>query len=307
MSTYAGNTNQQIKRFGAQLLFAALFALAMAAGFSLWNLPRAEAGAKAPQTFYGPAREIGAGSARSYVTMSDGQPIEIGIELEEDALRDLPAPDPKSHHHVVAGMHLDMSEYLLELPDQAKSTPFNFLELDWNPAGHEPAGIYDKPHFDFHFYTITQAERDAIDPSDPEYARKAARFPRPEFVPASYMTPPPITPVPKMGLHWVSTAADELHGKPFTQSFIYGSWNGRVAFLEPMITKAFLDSKPDLTLPIAAAQCYEPAGLYPATYSIRYDQASGKYRIALKDFTSRDCKLPDTRVAEIPEPAHGNK
>jgi hypothetical protein len=200
-----------------------------------------------------------------------------------------------------------MTEYLLELPEQASSTPFKFLELDWNPAGHEPPGIYDRPHFDFHFYTISQAERDAIDPADPHFVHKAEHLPRPELLPASYITPPPITAIPRMGVHWVSSHAEELHGKPFTQTFLHGSWNGRMIFFEPMITRAFLEGKPDVSFPISAAQCYEPAGLYPTTYSIRYDGKSRTYRVALKDFVTRGCNQPGTKVAEIPEPAPGNQ
>ncbi|HEV2641696.1 MAG TPA: hypothetical protein VGT98_03275, partial [Candidatus Elarobacter sp.] len=27
--------------------------------------------------------------------------------------------------------------------------------LQWHPMGHEPEHVYDTPHFDVHFYTIT--------------------------------------------------------------------------------------------------------------------------------------------------------
>ena len=42
------------------------------------------------------------------------------------------------------------------------------------------------------------------------------------------------------------TAPPELQpppaGKTFTETFIYGSWDGKFIFLEPMITKAYLES-----------------------------------------------------------------
>jgi len=50
---------------------------------------------------------------------------------------------------------------MVQLPQQHASA-FKFVELDWNPGGHEPAGVYDTPHFDFHFYTIDVAQRNAF-------------------------------------------------------------------------------------------------------------------------------------------------
>lgn len=299
----SNNNTQEKRRFRAGLLFAAIAALTGATALNIWNPPKAEARDDSPQTFYGPAKAMGAGGARSYVSLKNGMPVEIGYELEEDALNGLPAPKPQQHHDMSV-MHLDMTEYLLELPEQAaKATPFKSLELDWNPAGHEPPGIYDRPHFDFHFYTITRAERDAIDPRHPDFSRQGERLPRAELLPASYITPPPITPIPRMGLHWVSSHAEELHGKPFTQTFLHGSWNGSMIFFEPMITLAFLKGQPDLTLPISPAKCYEPAGQYPTTYSIRYDLNKRVYRVSLGNFVQRGCENRDNNIAEAESPA----
>ena len=63
-------------------------------------------------------------------------------------------------------------------------TPYKFIELDWNPAGHEPAGVYTLPHFDYHFYKIGVAERDAIVPTDPAFAVKSANVPAADLMPA---------------------------------------------------------------------------------------------------------------------------
>ncbi|HYL92462.1 MAG TPA: DUF5602 domain-containing protein [Alphaproteobacteria bacterium] len=279
----------------------AIFTLAVGVTLRLANPFGAEARGKATQTFYGVPHAMGAGNARSYITLSGNVPVEVGVELSENALTALPSGET-GHHHEMSGAHVDMTEYLLDLPEQAKVTPFKFLELDWNPHGHDPSGIYDRPHFDFHFYTITLSERDAIDPTDPDYMRKAQHLPDPKLVPASFMTPPPITPVPHMGLHWISTQADELHGKPFTQTFVRGSWNGRMVFFEPMATRAFLESKPDIVLPIADAKCFDPAGYYPTEYRIRYEPATKGYRISLSEFAYRDCEVPGTSIARAEQP-----
>ena len=54
-----------------------------------------------------------------------------------------------------------------------------------------------------------------------------------------------------MGLHWLDIGAPELNGGEFRYTLYYGSWNGRIIFDEPMITKAVLESREtvDVTLP----------------------------------------------------------
>ena len=47
-----------------------------------------------------------------------------------------------------------------------------------------------------------------------------------------------------MGVHWIDPeVAGVRRARQFTQTFIYGSWNGRLIFAEPMITKALLESR----------------------------------------------------------------
>lgn len=50
-----------------------------------------------------------------------------------------------------------------DLPGQGSHfQPFGTAQLDWEPRGHAPTGIYDDPHFDFHLYYTTAAEVEAI-------------------------------------------------------------------------------------------------------------------------------------------------
>ena len=49
--------------------------------------------------------------------------------------------------------------------------------------------------------------------------------------------------VPTMGAHWIDVTAPELNGQPFTETFIFGSFDGKMTFYEPMITKAFIEEK----------------------------------------------------------------
>ena len=237
---------------------------------------------------YGAPVNLGQGRVRSYITFDESKadaPVEIGLAMDEAALEGLPA---------AAGGHgeghADMHEYVIQLPAWNPTT-FKFVELDWNPAGHEPAPIYDKPHFDFHFYTITKAERDAIVPTDAQFQQKAERLPTADFFPARYLSPPPVSAVPKMGVHWIDMATPELPPTmaPFTATYIFGSWDGKVIFQEPMITRAYILSKKtaataaerDELIPVGRTAKVQEKGYYPQAYRITYDATAKEYRVAL--------------------------
>jgi hypothetical protein len=219
---------------------------------------------------YGSAVRVGNGSARSYLVIQNGRPQELGIALSENALTGLP----------VTGMS---HEYLLPLPAR-NPTQFKVIELDWNPGGHPPPMVYTVPHFDFHFYVISLAERNAIVPSDPAFATKAANFPPADFRTPGWVPPPgpaAAEAVPRMGIHWINPTSPEFHGLGFTKTFILGSWNGRVTFFEPMVTQAYLLGKPDDLTELPSAPRYEPAGWYPRAYRVRWDAGSREWHVAI--------------------------
>jgi hypothetical protein len=253
---------------------------------------------------YGTPQKIGNGMVRTYVVLDQkqgGAPLEVGVALSEAAMDGLPAPVPGT---------MNMHMFLLDMPAQ-NPTPYKFVQFDWNPMGHEPAGVYDLPHFDFHFYTVSKDVRASILPNDPQYAQKAANFPAPAYRPPFYIDaatpaqiPPAAATVPQMGLHWLDVRSPELQGmagnpagfKPFTKTFIYGSWDGQYIFDEPMITRAYLVEKRAATeaavrdeiIPVPTAQRYSPAGYYPSAYRIAWDAQAKEYRVALVQLSWRD-------------------
>lgn len=244
---------------------------------------------------YGPVQSLGQGSARTYLERdANGEPVALGVALSRRALDGLPqTPLPGGPSAV---------NLTLALPEGADQTGFDHVMLDWNPGGHEPEHVYTLPHFDFHFFLTSPAERDAIMPNDPAWAEKAGRFPPAEFLPADYAagsTLGGVTPaaeaVPMMGMHWLDVKSPELqrspHGRPFTSTFIYGSWDGRVNFVEPMITKAYLESvramKGGVSHVVNVPARAQKPGLYPTRYSIRFDEARDEYRVAIEGLVPR--------------------
>lgn len=153
--------------------------------------------------------------------------------------------------------------------------------LQWHPMGHEPAGVYDVPHFDVHFFTITEAVRQSIVPNAPA----GTVMPAPEILPPNSMLAPGF--VPGMGMHNISKSAPEFTGGKFSISPILGYWNGDVAFFEVMFTKAWLLQNQDKVDAFPQPAAVRQHGLYPTRYSVHYDKAKDVYQVALTDFRQR--------------------
>ena len=228
-------------------------------------------------TFDGPPTAIGDGQAKAFVTLDGkGMPMAIGIRLTSAALNNL----PKEHPHDVPGV-----EYPLALPKQVAMTGFNDFTVGWNPQGHIPPGVYDTPHFDFNFYLIRPAERYKITLQGDDLTR-AQKQPAPEFMPDGYMLPEG-TAEPRMGAHAVDLSAPEFNRQGFTKTFIYGFYDGRMIFLEPMVTKAFFETKSNVTEMLKLPRSYPAHGYYPTKYHVGYDPETKEYVIALEGLVYR--------------------
>lgn len=253
---------------------------------------------RGPRLVYGASQALGQGTARTFVTLDNaGKPASLGVAISESAMGTLP-----QHPH--PGMPA-AAMLTLALPAQAASTGYDHVMLDWNPAGHEPEHVYTHPHFDFHFYQITPAERDQMNPGNPDFGPRSGIFPAAAYVPAGFVAasvlanvPPAAAAVPLMGMHWLDTSSPELqpppNGQTFTSTFIYGSYNGAFIFVEPMITKAHIETaktKPAgyrYTLPMPAKVA--KTGAYPGAYSITWNEAAREYRIALESLVTKQAQ-----------------
>jgi hypothetical protein len=108
---------------------------------------------------------------------------------------------------------------------------------------------------------------------------KIENLPSIDYVPANHIAGPG---VPMMGKHWIDVTSPELHGVPFTQTFLYGSYDGKVVFYEPMITLDFLKATTSFQRSIPQPAKYKTAGYYPTKMNI-YKQA-GNTNISLEGF-----------------------
>jgi hypothetical protein len=229
------------------------------------------------KTIVGETKPFGKGQVRSWVNLDrNGNPTAIGLTFSEEALSTLPKEPPPG---------AEGTEVSLALPKQAGATAFQHIGLNWNPKGHEPEKIYDLAHFDFHFYMITEEERGRITAKGDDLL-KSRREPAAEFVPEGYVHVPN-SEFARMGSHWVNPLSKELQGQVFTTTFIYGSYDGRLVFAEPMITKSFLETKTNITEVIKLPAKYARNAYYPTKYSVRYDPITKEYTVALEGMTLR--------------------
>ena len=226
-----------------------------------------------PNKFYSKTVSVGNGVARAWIkTLENGDPLEVGIDLTGKALMNLPD---------------EPMQYVLPLPKNKGNYFYNHVLFDWNPAGHEPPGIYDIPHFDFHFYITSSEYREAIPPMNPPYFDPA---PDDMYVPTNYMELPGL--VPGMGAHWVDSTSAELPPilETFTKTFIWGSYDGEFIFWEPMITRDYLLTHPDEIIAIPQPEAYQKDGWYAMDYKITYSMNPEKYTIALVNMVYKEAE-----------------
>jgi hypothetical protein len=251
--------------------------------------------------------QLGAGTVQAYADLNpDGSPIAIGLALSESSLATLPKDRGKNEarcfdvngdgdldvHTECLGDH-PVTVSLLDILAKSPETHFKWIGLDYNPLGHVPPGVYDLPHFDVHFYTASREDIRRIRPGTCGEFVDCEDFQRGiKPVPAKYLPPDFVdvqAVVPDMGNHLIDVTSPELGDPPvrFTHTFIYGAYDGRITFYEPMITTEFLTSTPNVCVPIRQPQAWQVAGYYPTEYCMRHLENEAIYTISLESFVHR--------------------
>ncbi|HUF87213.1 MAG TPA: hypothetical protein VMM59_07515, partial [Thermohalobaculum sp.] len=240
----------------------------------------------------------------SYTVLgADAAPLEIGVRLSAGALEGLPdAPNNTSRCFDMDGNGRInesgecLGDYQLTLPfaDEVagrEDIPFLFAMVNLEANGHPPLP-WSVPHFDIHFYSITPEEVEAIAVGSCDFfidcaVRERALQP----VPAAYVHAEfadVAATVGQMGNHLIDTKTPELAegGPPFTHTWIYGAFEGRIIFHEVMATTEFLTATEDMCAEIKQPQAWERAGYYPTRYCFGRE-ADGGVRIYMADFVMR--------------------
>lgn len=254
--------------------------------------------------------ELGNGTVSSYAEFDNrGTPTAIGIAFSATALDGLPAGS--NRHHCfdrnkdgvidpTTECH-NTFEFVIPLPDavsKRSDVAFKWVLLNWNPVGHAPPGVWDVPHFDIHFYLEPIANIFAITSGScgPEFVRCDQFEVGKRPVPPNYIHPDfrdVGAVVPAMGNHLLDLTGPEFHKHPFTRSWIFGAYDGRVTFYEEMVTRAFLLSRPDTCFQIKSPKAVALSGFYPSVSCIRHNAATGEYTVSMERFTLREASTPE--------------
>jgi len=265
----------------------------------------------------GAVSHVGDATAQSYAEFDEtGKPIAVGLVFSPTFFDQLPAGHSDLHHCFdkdgngtvdPATECLQEYEWAIPLPSAVASRsdiPFKWALLNWNPVGHIPPGVYDVPHFDIHFY---------MDPIESVYALQpgacgemircdqfeiATKPVPPNYVASDYINVDAAAPA--MGNHLIDPTGSEFNGTPFTRTWIYGAYDGRITFYEEMVTRAFLMEKNSECFDIKTPPAVAVTGYYPTSTCYGYDPQTGETTVSLGHFELRNASPPEPIVAQAP-------
>lgn len=197
------------------------------------------------------------------VNMRDGSD-QIGVAMSNSLVTAL-------HEH-------EAREFILPLPSTHAIRPFNHVVINWVRDGHTPNEIYGAPHFDIHFYFIPESIRQKMTCTGSD-AAICHKQPALNMIPPFYVSTPQGE--PKMGWHWVDPRSPEFNGQPFTATLIYGFYNGKINFIEPMVTRDFLLSKQSFVSSVSVPEFYSKNRIFPRSYSVSFNEKDQMHYIVL--------------------------
>lgn len=259
-----------------------------------------------PCAEYGASLHLGNGRITAYSQTSEsGEPIAIGLAADDTVYDALPYEPPSGRlwchdknadgvvadHGECAGGH----ENALPLGNAFTARtdiPFTYVLANWNPHGHVPPGVWDTAHFDVHFYLNDNAERLAIRPGSCPQLTHCDDYPLGKILPDPKYRHPDYVDLdavePGMGQHLIDSTTPELNGGDFTSTFIYGSWNGEITFLEPMVAlgqyEALRSGREDSCSEIKQPQAWQQPGWYPTKYCLRHRDNRAETLTTLEGF-----------------------
>ncbi|MFC4358256.1 hypothetical protein ACFO0N_09890 [Halobium salinum] len=230
---------------------------------------------------------------------ADGRPSYLGVYLSDEGLATFEPPTEGDHGEDGDGGHGEGehvgASYWLDFPEVG-DTPFTVMGFDWGPMGHPP-GPWMTPHFDVHFYTIPEETVKGIGPGIAEYDIPDERMPEGYVTAGALGAPREI--VPQMGEHLLDPTTPELGGAEFTHTLIWGVSDldgdgvGEMTFVEPMITRKFLNGlKGTVRGDVALPEVVPEAGYYPTQYVMQRVPQYGGILISLTKFEWRDLAYP---------------
>jgi hypothetical protein len=214
----------------------------------------------------------------TWVVMKDGAVVELGATIPMTLVDEVPADAEM--------VWPPQSLAVIALPPEARSTlGIDHMAINWEAHGHPPAS-FGAEHFDFHFYSLSPEEVQAIDCSDES---------KPSRLPSGYALPDIDVPgmgvlvglcVPQMGMH-AMPEPDVDATDPFDASMMVGYYRGEPVFFEPMVSRALLLEKSDFALPMPAIEGLPAGVVFPTEFHAEYKADSAQYRLVFSGFDTK--------------------
>jgi hypothetical protein len=210
----------------------------------------------------------------TWVVIERGSVAELGATIPLAVIEGVPADPPMvwPPEQLAA----------VSFPDEGRAAlGIDHLGINWEGHGHPPSP-FAVPHFDFHLYTLSESDIEAIDCSDER---------KPVTLPAGYVLPDIEVPqlgtliglcVPRMGMHAMPSA--QTGGDAFEASMIIGYYGGHAIYFEPMVSQARLLERSDFSLTVPAIRDLPPGVRYPSELHARYDRERDEYRFVFTGF-----------------------
>jgi hypothetical protein len=185
----------------------------------------------------------------------------------------------------------------------AGRSPFRYIEVDWNTEGlpRGPNNSFTSGHFDFHFYLKPRAFIDGhlmcvstngrtCDPQRTRFAqmRRFLNLPPAPFAPPGYF-PDTGSSIPVMGLHLLDGRVNfTVHEVNHNPVLLYGTFNGRLAFLEASVTQFNLQDLVTARTHKLSYKIRQPrryaVSPWPTRFSMQYDPRTHRIIAALEGF-----------------------
>lgn len=226
-------------------------------------------------TFFGPEVAVGNGFVHSWISFNKFQiPLEIGIEISPEVFDNLP---PNSD--------FDKS-LIVPLPVVAQeATPFDHIEINWNPENYSTIPGFKTAHLDFHFYLIPLAERMDIPVWSEDTEADFSLYPAKDYMPWDYA---PITKeagsFERMGRYWLSKSYDNTTTLTYTMAL--GTFKGAYVFICPVSSLNVLKSDLKINETISQPLNYPVNKLFPREYNV-FINNKGNNCITLSNFVTR--------------------
>lgn len=241
-------------------------------------------------TDWGESIKLGDGEITAFSSVTpSGNPKAVGIHLADGTLDALPYEEDFENGEVEGRkIHGVWSKpFSLDFPDSTPD-PISYAGCGWNPSGHTPVGVYNKPHFDFHYHFYESEVVNQIAPGVIEDLSD-------EKIPDGYQLIEGGAVIPAMGAHLAPEDAPEFNDRndpsDWQETLIWGAadvdGDGEYEnnYVEPMITVDYFQNhldgveKQDISQPAV----YPKNGYYPTTYTVR-DLGDGGYAVVMEGF-----------------------